>query len=53
MSNNCDKIAKGLTCDGRLDVDHSLLGPQQRRPIVDDAEGGRLVYPPLEDEVLF
>lgn len=41
-----------VTCDGRLYVDHGLLGAQQRGAIVDDPQSGGLVYPALEDEVL-
>ena len=40
-------------CDRRLQFDHGLLAAQQSCPLVDDFEGGVLVYPPLQDEVLF
>ena len=33
-------------------VHHGLLAAQQGRPLVDDLEGGVLVHPPLQDEVL-
>ena len=38
--------------DRRLQFNHGLLAAQQGRPLVDDLEGGVLVHPPLQDEVL-
>ena len=42
-----------LTCDGGLDVYHGLLLSQERRPLIDDAEGRGLLYAALQDEVIF
>ena len=41
-----------FTCDGRLELDHGLLAPQERGALVDDLEGGVLVHPALQDKVL-
>ncbi|KAJ8870176.1 hypothetical protein PR048_029190 [Dryococelus australis] len=41
------------TCDGRLDVDHGLLGAEDGGAVVDDAQRRGLVYAALQDEVLF
>lgn len=42
-----------LTGNGSFDVNHCLLGSEQRRALVDDAQRGRLVYPAFQNEVLF
>ena len=42
----------GLTCDGRLNIDHGLLLAEERGALVDDAEGGGLVDAALQDEVV-
>ena len=41
-----------LTRDRRLQLDHGLLRPEQRRALVDDLERGRLLDAALQDEVL-
>lgn len=41
-----------LTGDRSLDVDHRLLGAQQRRAFLDDAQRGRLLYASFQDKVL-
>lgn len=39
--------------DRRLQLDHGLLTAEQGGPLVDYLEGGVLINPPLENEVLF
>lgn len=40
------------TCDRSLDFHHGFFGSEERSSIIDDFQGGTLVYPSLKDEVL-
>ena len=47
-----DRHKTNSTGDGRLQLDHRLLGPEQRRSLIDDLQGSVLVQSSLQDEML-
>ena len=47
-----DRHKTNSTGDGRLQLNHRLLGPEQRRSLIDDLQGSVLVQSSLQDEML-
>ena len=45
-------IEINITGDWRLQLNHRLLGPEQRRSLIDDLQGSVLVQSSLQDEML-